>query len=128
MPVTPVTHPRSAVKGKVPSVNSLLYGQIAVGYNAAEPTLWIRNSADQVVAINPQATTRLRGIAQIATRGEALNGTNNKDIMTPKRVAQVLQELNVGGNEDGGDANGNIWIDGGGASPNFLAILDGGWA
>lgn len=109
-------------------MNSLLYGQIAVGYNAAEPFLWIRNSADQVVAINPRATTRVRGMAEIATRNEALNGTNNQHIITPKRLAQVLLEMNVGGNEDGGDANGNIWIDGGGASPNFLAVLDGGMA
>jgi hypothetical protein len=80
------------------------------------------------VAINPKATTRVRGIAQIATRNEALNGTNNTDIITPKRLAQVLQELNLGGNEDGGDANGNNTIDGGGAVANFLNTLDGGFA
>ena len=128
MPVTPVTHPRSAVKGKVPSVEALLYGQIAVGYHHSEPTLWIRNTRDEVVAINPKATTRVRGIAQIATRNEALNGTNNTDIITPKRLAQVLQEMAAGGTEDGGDANGNTWIDGGGATPNFLSVLDGGVA
>ena len=128
MPITPVTHPRSAVNGKVPAVDSLLYGQIAVGYHHAAPTLWIRNTRDEVVAINPRATTRVRGIAQIATRNEALNGTNNADIITPKRLAQVLQELSLGGNEDGGDANGNTIIDGGSAVPNFQAVLDGGWA
>ena len=105
-----------------------MYGQIAVGYHHSAPTLWIRNTQDEVVAINPKATTRVRGIAQIATRNEALNGTNNADIITPKRLAQVLQELALGGNEDGGDANGNQWIDGGGAVPNFLAVMDGGWA
>ena len=128
MPITPVLHSRSAVNGKVPAVDSLLYGQIAVGYHHNAPTLWIRNTRDEVVAINPRATTKVRGIAQIATRNEALNGTNNQDIITPKRLAQVLQELALGGNEDGGDANGNNTIDGGGAVANFLNILDGGFA
>ena len=105
-----------------------MYGQIAVGYHHSAPTLWIRNTRDEVVAINPRATTKVRGIAQIATRGEALNGTNNSDIITPKRLAQVLQELALGGNEDGGDANGNTIINGGNAVPNFFAVLDGGFA
>lgn len=128
MPITPVLHSRSAVNGKVPAVDSLLYGQIAVGYHYNAPTLWIRNTRDEVVAINPRATTKVRGIAQIATRDEALNGTNNTDIITPKRLAQVLQTLSLGGNEDGGDANGNNTINGGGAVANFLNTLDGGWA
>lgn len=128
MPITPVTHPRSAVRAKVPSVNTLLYGQIAVGYHHAEPRLWIRNSRDEVVAINPQATTSVTGMAQIATRNEAIDGTNNTTIITPKRLAQVLQELALGGNEDGGNANGTTVIDGGGAIANFLAVLDGGFA
>ena len=109
-------------------MDSLLYGQIAVGYHHNAPTLWIRNTRDEVVAINPRATTKVRGIAQIATRSEALNGTNNTDIITPKRLAQALQELSLGGNEDGGDANGNTIIDGGGAVANFQAVLDGGFA
>ena len=128
MPITPVTHPRSAVRGKVPSVDALLYGQIAVGYHYAEPTLWVRNTRDEVVAINPQATTSVKGMAEIATRSQALAGTNNTTIITPKRLAQVLQELALGGNEDGGDANGNTIIDGGGAVQNVLAVLDGGFA
>lgn len=128
MPITPVTHARSAVRGKVPAVDALRYGQIAVGYHHAEPTLWIRNTRDEVVAINPQATTNRRGMAEIATRNQALAGANNTTIITPKRLAQVLQELSLGGSQDGGDANGNTVIDGGGALAAFTGVLDGGFA
>lgn len=116
------------MNGKVPAVDSLLYGQIAVGYHHSAPTLWIRNTRDEVVAINPQATTSRRGMAEIATRSQAIAGANNTTFITPKRLAQVLQELALGGNEDGGDANGNNTIDGGGAVANFLTTLDGGFA
>lgn len=128
MPITPVTHPRSAVRDKVPSVDSLLYGQIAVGYHHRSPTIWIRNNRDEVVAINPQATTGQKGMAEIASKAEALAGTDNSRIITPKRLAQVLQELSLGGSQDGGDANGNTVIDGGGALAAFTGVLDGGFA
>ena len=122
-----VTHAKTAVRGRKPA--DLLYGQIAVGYEYREPTLWIKNTRDEIVAINPQATVQVRGMAQIATRNEALNGTNNKDIITPKRLAQVLQELNIGGSINGGDAQGNVWIDGGSAAQNnFTSTIDGGIA
>jgi len=121
MPVTPVTHPRSAIAGKVPSTNALLYGQIAVGYAADDPTLWIRDTDDQVIRV-----TR-----KIASLLQAQAGTDNETIITPWLLAQVLADFKPGnGNNrpDGGDANGDTWIDGGGAIANFLDVLDGGFA
>lgn len=122
-----VLHIKSGVRDKEPT--NLELGEIAVNYHWNWPRLYIRNNRDEIVAINPQATTTRRGMAEIATRKQALAGTDNTTIITPKRLLQVLNEYGVGGIFDGGDANGNTVIDNGSAATeDFAFTLDGGAA
>lgn len=125
--VQTVLHLKTAVRDRAPS--DLQLGQIAVNFNWRSPTLWIKDSRDDIVAINPQATTSRQGMAELATRSQAIAGTNNTTIITPKRLAQVLFELNIGGDINGGDAAGNVVIDGGSAATTvFATSIDGGQA
>ena len=136
MPVTPVLHPRSAVENKKPAAAGLQYGQIAVGYNAAAPLLWIKNTDNQVVAINPLATEGLAGLSKRATQAQVLDGTNATAYVSPRTLAEKLASLDLGeggcGNcppLDGGNANGDVVIDGGSALQFIFSwILDGGFA
>lgn len=122
-----VLHVKSGVRDKEP--DDLELGQIAVNYHHNWPRLYVRNTRNQIVAINPQATTNIRGMAEISTRNQAITGTNNTTIITPKRLEQVLSEYGLGGIFDGGDANGNTVIDNGDASTTeFAFTLDGGGA
>lgn len=120
-----VIHAKSAVENREPV--DLEYGQIAVNYHFRYPRLYVRNTRDEIVAINQQATTSRRGVAEIATRNQALGGTNNTTIITPKRLEQVISELGLDGIFDGGDAAGNTVIDNGSASTtDFNFTMDGG--
>lgn len=120
-----VLHVKSAVRDKEPV--DLEYGQIAVNYHHNWPRLYVRNTRDEIVAINPQATTSVRGVAEIATRSQAIAGANNTTIITPKRLQQVISELGLDGIFDGGDAAGNTVIDNGTASTtDFNFTMDGG--
>jgi hypothetical protein len=51
-----VQHKRSAVKGKAPLPTDLEYGEIAVNYEATDPALYVKDSADAVRRIGiPEA-------------------------------------------------------------------------
>lgn len=48
-----LVHRKSSVAGKVPSASTINYGEIAVNYNDAEPTLFIRTNEDRIESFVP---------------------------------------------------------------------------
>jgi len=122
---------KSAVRDKVPAVSSLSYGELAIGYHHSYPTLWCLNTRDEVVQINPKASTSKRGMAEIATRTETLAGKDNIRFVTPKRLKQWGQDNIPDLIFDSGGADGVISLDNGTADlPDvaFINILDAGGA
>jgi len=46
-----IQHKRSAVAGKAPQPADLDYGEIAVNYEATDPALYVKDSADNIVKL-----------------------------------------------------------------------------
>jgi hypothetical protein len=72
-----VQHKRSAVRGKVPLASDLEYGEIAVNYEATEPALYVKDSANAVRKIGTpiNATTTAYGVVQLADAAAVTAGT-----------------------------------------------------
>jgi hypothetical protein len=66
---------RSAVKGKVPLPTDLEYGEIAVNYEATDPGLYLKDSADAVRKIGGDASTTAKGMVQLADAAAVTAGT-----------------------------------------------------
>mgnify|MGYP000591866265 CR=1 FL=1 len=114
-----VLHRKSATLGKVPQALEL--GEIAVGFAAADPVLWLRDTNDQVVRVTKR----------IATQAEVDAGVSTDTIVTPRTLARLLEDFRPGnGNNkpDGGNAEGIDRIDGAGADAVIDSYLDGGAA
>jgi len=92
-----VQHKRSAVKGKVPLATDLEYGEIAVNYEATDPSLYVKDSANAVRKIGtpPAATTAVAGIVQLATSAEAATGTDTAKAVTPKALHDGYLAKNI---------------------------------
>ena len=88
-----IQHKRSAVAGKQPQPVDLEYGEIAVNYEAADPALYIRDTADAIrkIGTQPNATETVKGIAEIATTAEANAGTDDQKIVTPLKLKGFQQ-------------------------------------
>lgn len=115
-----VLHRKSAIAGRVPAALEL--GEIAVGFAAADPVLWLRDTDDQVVRVTKR----------IATQAEVDAGLSTDTIVTPATLARLLDGWNPGqgqgGGPNGGNAAGDVLLDGGDADPTFTSFLDGGLA
>jgi len=114
-----IQHKRSAVAGKAPQPADLDYGEIGVNYEATDPALYIKDSANAIrkIGTQPDATESVKGIAEIATQLETDTGTDDARIVTPKKLAVYVSQ--------------NLWIDGGSANSNFggaPTAVDGGKA
>jgi hypothetical protein len=73
-----VQHKRSAVAGKAPLPADLEYGEIAVNYEATDPALYIKDSANAVrkIGTQPDASETVKGIVELATAAETTTGTD----------------------------------------------------
>jgi hypothetical protein len=89
-----IQHKRSAVAGKQPQPADLEYGEIAVNYEAADPALYIRDSADAIrkIGTQPDATETVKGIAEIATTAEVNAGTDDTRFVTPAKLSAFVTE------------------------------------
>jgi hypothetical protein len=89
-----VQHKRSAVKGKVPLPTDLEYGEIAVNYEATDPALYVKDSADAVRKIGnaPDATETAKGIVQLATAAETTAGTDATKAVHPAGLKVELDK------------------------------------
>jgi len=120
-------HLRSTVQGKLPAAGSIQVGQIGVNYNAADPFLCIKDSANVV--------RRLGGTSTSATAPTApQNGQLWVDITTP--TAPVLKVWDgttwvvaTGGTKASAvqpttAAAGDLWVDTSGTAP-VLKVYNG---
>ena len=57
-----IQHKRSAVASKAPLPTDLEYGEIAVNYEATDPALYVKDSADSIRKIGGDATEAVKGI------------------------------------------------------------------
>ena len=113
----PVLLKRSAVAGRQPA--DLQLGELAIGFNSQQPRLWFKDSDGAIQHLN----------RDIATLEQARAGTDNETIITPKLLAQILSGMtfDMSGNVDGGDVNGQSFIDGGSPeTTQFATQADGG--
>lgn len=113
----PVLLKKSSVVGRKP--DDLLLGELALGFNSQQPRLWFKDSDGAIQHLN----------RDIATLEQARAGTDNTTIITPKLLSQILSGMtfDMSGSVDGGDVNGQSFIDGG--SPDttqFATQADGG--
>ena len=92
-----IQHKRSAVAGKQPQPADLEYGEIAVNYEAADPALYIRDTADAIrkIGTQPDATETVKGIVELATAAEVLAGTNAVKAVTPKEAKDHYLAKNI---------------------------------
>jgi hypothetical protein len=72
-----IQHKRSAVAGKAPLPADLEYGEIAVNYEASDPALYVKDSANAVrkIGTQPDATASVKGIVQLADAAAVTAGT-----------------------------------------------------
>ena len=89
-----IQHKRSAVKDKVPLPTDLEYGEIAVNYEATDPALYVKDSADAVRRIGnaPDATETAKGILQLATAAETTAGTDATKAVHPAGLKVELDK------------------------------------
>ena len=136
-----IQHKRSAVAGKQPQPVDLEYGEIAVNYEAADPALYIRDTADAIrkIGSQPDATETVKGIAEIATTAEVTAGTDDQRIVTPLKLKGFQQQFTIQSATPPtlvthpNIVTGTIWVDQS-QSPLVLNVWDptansgaGGW-
>lgn len=85
-----IQHKRSAVKGKAPLPADLEYGEIAVNYEATDPALYVKDSADAIRKIGGDATETVKGIVELATAAETTTGTDATRAVHPAGLAAAL--------------------------------------
>ena len=89
-----IQHKRSAVKDKQPLPADLEYGELAVNYEATDPALYIKDSADAVRKIGnqPAATEAVSGIVELATAAETTTGTDSTRAVHPAGLKVELDK------------------------------------
>jgi hypothetical protein len=89
-----IQHKRSAVAGKAPLPADLEYGEIAVNYEATDPALYIKDSADAIRKIGnqPAATETVAGIVELATAAETTTGTDATRAVHPAGLKVELDK------------------------------------
>ncbi len=112
-----IQHKRSAVAGKAPLPADLEYGEIAVNYEATDPALYIKDSADAVRKIGnqPAATETVAGIVELATAAETTTGTDATRTVHPaglrveldKKATKTVTSDTAPANP----ADGDLWYD-----------------
>ena len=112
-----VQHKRSAVKGKAPLPADLEYGEIAVNYEATDPALYIKDSANAVrkIGTQPDATETVKGIVELATAAETTTGTDATRAVHPaglkveldKKATKTVTSDTAPANP----ADGDLWYD-----------------
>ena len=113
----PILLKKSAVQGRKPE--DLLLGELAIGFNSQQPRLWFKDSDGSIQHLN----------RDIATLEQARAGTDNETIITPRLLSQILSGMtfDISGSVDGGDVNGQSFIDGGAPdTTQFATQADGG--
>ena len=92
-----IQHKRSAVAGKAPLPADLDYGEIAVNYEASDPALYVKDSANAIrkVGSQPDATDGVKGIIELATTSEVSTGTDTVRAVTPKTLADNYLAKNI---------------------------------
>jgi len=89
-----IQHKRSAVAGKQPQPADLEYGEIAVNYEATDPALYVKDSADAVrkIGTQPDATEAVKGIVELATAAETTTGTDATRAVHPAGLKVELDK------------------------------------
>ena len=89
-----IQHKRSAVAGKAPLPADLEYGEIAVNYEATDPALYVKDSANVVrkIGTQPDATEAVKGIVELATAAETTTGTDNTRAVHPAGLKVELDK------------------------------------
>lgn len=89
-----IQHKRSAVAGKVPQPADLDYGEIGVNYEATDPALYIKDSANAIrkIGTQPDATESVKGLVELATAAETTAGTDNTRAVHPQGLKVELDK------------------------------------
>jgi len=112
-----VQHKRSAVKGKAPLPADLEYGEIAVNYEATDPALYIKDSADAVrkIGTQPAATETAAGIVELATAAETTTGTDATRAVHPAGLKVELDKkapkTTTSDTAPANPQDGDLWYD-----------------
>ena len=85
-----IQHKRSAVASKAPLPADLEYGEIAVNYEATDPALYVKDSADAIRKIGGDATEAVKGIVELATAAETTTGTDATRAVHPAGLTAAL--------------------------------------
>ena len=91
-----IQHKRSAVAGKAPLPADLEYGEIAVNYEATDPALYVKDSADAIRKIGGDATETVKGIVELATAAETTTGTDATRAVHPAGLTAALTFTQAG--------------------------------
>ena len=84
------------VLGDPPGTQGVLSGPInIIIQKIANSLLYLKNRLDNLTFTPPNATTTVKGIAEIATKQEAETGTDTTRITPPKRVFDILKHSNA---------------------------------
>ena len=89
-----IQHKRSAVARKAPQPSDLDYGEIGINYEASDPALYFKDSANAIVKIvsQPDASTAAKGIVELATDAEVSAGTDVTRAVTPAGLKVELDK------------------------------------
>lgn len=87
-----IKHKRSAVAGKAPQPADLDYGEIAVNYEASDPALYVKDSANVIrkIGTQPDATATVKGIVQLADAAAITAGTAGRVVDAAQLKAENL--------------------------------------
>jgi len=81
---------------KQPTAEQLEYGELAVNYNATDPTIFIKSSDNSVVQIaGANSLTKVPGLEEVLTAG---NLSSSKDILVGGNGADPNFEITTAGN------------------------------
>ena len=89
-----------SVQGDPPGFSGTLTGKInVVLFHIVNRTRWLKNTLEALNITVPNASTTVKGIAELATKAEAEAATDTTRIMTSKRTSDLLKHSNAQASE-----------------------------
>ena len=121
----------SVVANKAPLPTDLDIGEVAINANAASPAAYIKDSAGAVVKLagvgsvsTPDATDAVKGVVELATATETVDGVDTTRAVTPAGLKSALAAQVGSASAPATPVAGQVWVDSS-TNPSTIKVWNG---
>jgi hypothetical protein len=121
----------SSVANKAPLPADLVEGEIALNINSASPAAYIKDSAGAIVKLagvgsvsTPDATDAVKGVVELATATETVDGVDATRAVTPAGLKSALGAQAGSSTAPAAPVTGQVWVDSS-TSPSTIKVWNG---